>query len=153
MFHRFKFESEFYSALERIPFHVRMKLDLGGVKVSLNTWRAFSLEERRVLCHLPVGLDEERAVFTAYTAWLSSTHTGVAIERVPVVEPLTWGDREVPELVKRRSEGHACPITVNDWSQWAEHERYVLYKTATSKDANLFNEALGELRQKVRGEG
>jgi len=153
MFHRFEFESEFYSNLERIPFHVRMKLDLTGVKLSLNTWRAFRLEERQVLCHLPIGMDEERNVFISYLTWLSSARASVAIEQVPVVEPSTWGNTKVPETVRSRSDDHARPITDNDWRRWAEHERYALYKTAASKDPSLFDEALGEMLRRVRGKG
>lgn len=148
MFHRFEFESEFYPTLERIPFHVRMKLDLTGVKLSLNTWRAFSLEERWVLCHFPVETDEERGVFTAYLIWLAKTGAGVVIEPVPGIEPSTWGHTEVPPAVRSRGDGHARPVANDEWSQWAEHERYVLYKTATSKDPGLFNAALEEVRRK-----
>jgi hypothetical protein len=52
MFHGFRYESEFYPTLSRVPLHVRMKLDLTGVKISLKDWLSFSFEERTVLCHL-----------------------------------------------------------------------------------------------------
>lgn len=152
MFYRFKFEAEFYPHMERIPFHVRMKLDTTGVKLSLDTWHAFSLEERRVLCHLPIDTDEERGVFTAYLAWLSRTRANAEIERVAVVERSTWGHSEVPEAVARRGDANGSPVTSTQWRQWAEHERYALYKTAMSRDSSLFNEALEELYGKVRGE-
>ncbi|MDE0214180.1 MAG: nitrate reductase associated protein, partial [Deltaproteobacteria bacterium] len=66
MFHRFQFEAAFYPTLERLRFHVRMKLDLTGIRVSLHTWQTFSMEERRALCHLPADTDEEREVFAAF---------------------------------------------------------------------------------------
>lgn len=147
MFHRFEFESEFYPALGRIPFHVRMKLDATGVKLSLETWRAFSLEERRVLCHLPVETEEERSVFISYLAWLSRTHANAEIERAPVLDPLSWRADVIPEAVERRSEGH---ITASEWNRWAEHERYTLYKTAMSRDPELFEQAVAELRRRLR---
>ena len=37
MFYRYRFESEIYPSLNRIPLHVRMKLDLAGAKISLKT--------------------------------------------------------------------------------------------------------------------
>ena len=41
MFYRFGYETEFYPGLSRLPLHVRMKLDLTGIKISLKDWLAF----------------------------------------------------------------------------------------------------------------
>jgi hypothetical protein len=41
MFYRYHFESEIYPTLSLIPLHVRMKLDITGIKISLKTWLAF----------------------------------------------------------------------------------------------------------------
>ena len=54
MFNRYRFESEVYESLDRIPLDVRMKLDRTGAKISLKDWSAFSLQERWALCDLPV---------------------------------------------------------------------------------------------------
>jgi hypothetical protein len=145
MFYHFEFESEFYPTLERIPFHVRMKLDTTGVKLSLDTWRAFSLEERRVLCHLPTETEEERSVFISYMAWLSRTRANAEIERTPVLDSSSWGADTVPEAVERRGKGG---VTASEWNRWAEHERYALYKTAMSRDPELFEQALSELKKR-----
>ncbi len=45
-----------------------------GLRISLKIWLLFGLEERRVLCQLPVETEEEREVFPSYlkpldTAW------------------------------------------------------------------------------------
>ena len=58
MFYRYRFESEIYPSLSLIPLHVRMKLDITGVKISLKTWLSFSVEECWVLCHLTVETEE-----------------------------------------------------------------------------------------------
>ena len=62
MFHRFCHEAEYYPTLSRLPLHMRMKLDLIGVKISLKDWLSISFAERTVLCHLPCASDEEKAV-------------------------------------------------------------------------------------------
>ena len=149
MFYRFDFEAAFYPTLERLPFHVRMKLDLSGVRVSLNTWRAFTLEERRVLCHLPVDTDEEREVFTAFLAALAQARAGVEAERCPALDPDAWSAAVVPEAVAVRSDGEGVAVTLPEWGSWAGHERYALYKTALSKDPDLFRLALQELRTRL----
>ena len=149
MFYRFEFEAEFYPTLERVPFHVRMKLDLAGVRVSLSTWRAFSLEERRALCHLPVDNDEEKEVFAAFLAALAKARAGVEAERCSALDPDAWAAASVPDPVAARSEGEGVPVTPAEWGRWAGHERYALYKTALSKDPELFRLALEESRMRL----
>ncbi|MDE0028021.1 MAG: hypothetical protein OXU42_01280 [Deltaproteobacteria bacterium] len=149
MFHRFQFEAAFYPTLERLPFHVRMKLDLTGIRVSLNTWRAFSMEERRALCHLPADTDEEREVFAAFLDALARARAGVAAERCPVLDADAWSAAAVPEAVAARSAAEGSGVTPAEWSRWAGHERYALYKTALSKDPELFHQALRELRLRL----
>lgn len=149
MFYRFEFEAAFYPALERLPFHVRMKLDLAGVRVSLNTWREFSLEERRALCHLPADTDEEKEVFASFLAELGQARAGVVIECCPVLDADAWSAAAVPDAVILRSAGDGVPVTPAEWGRWAGHERYTLYKTALSKDPGLFRHALRELRQRL----
>lgn len=149
MFYRFEFEAAFYPALERVPFHVRMKLDLAGVRVSLNTWRAFSLEERRVLCHFPADTDEEKEVFAAFLSALARARAGVEAERCPALDADAWAAAVVPEAVAVRSEGEGVAVRLPEWGSWAGHERYALYKTALSKDPELFRLALQELRTRL----
>jgi len=66
MFNRYRFESEVYESLDRIPLDVRMKLDRTGAKISLKDWSAFSLQERWALCDLPVEAEERGGDFTSY---------------------------------------------------------------------------------------
>ncbi|MCY4487962.1 MAG: hypothetical protein OXF11_12740 [Deltaproteobacteria bacterium] len=149
MFYRFEFEAAFYPTLERLPFHVRMKLDVTGIRVSLNTWRAFSMEERWVLCHLPADTDEERRVFAAFLDALAHARAGVEAERCPVLDAAAWAAAAVPEAVAARSAAESTRVTPAEWSRWAGHERYALYKTALSKDPELFQQALQELRLRL----
>lgn len=149
MFHRFEFEAEFYPGLGRIPFHVRMKLDLAGVRLPLKTWRAFRMEERRALCHLPADTDEEREVFASFLAALARSHANAPVERCPALDGDAWAAAGVPEPVAVRSGGAGVRVTLTEWGRWAAHERYVLYKTALSKDPELFPTALQELRLRL----
>ena len=149
MFYRFDFEAAFYPNMDRVPFHVRMKLDLAGIRVSLSTWRALSLEERRALCHLPADSDEEKEVFAAFLGTLAAVRAGVEAERCPALDPDEWAAALVPETVAVRSEGAGVAVARAEWGRWASHERYTLYKTALSKDPELFHQALREMRQRL----
>ncbi len=149
MFHRFQFEEAFYPTLERLPFHVRMKLDLSGIRVSLSIWRAFSMAERRALCHLPADTDEERGVFVAFLEALARARAGVEAERCPALDAVAWAAGAVPEGVAARSAAEGTGVKPAEWSRWAGHERYALYKTALSKDPHLFQQALQEMRHRL----
>lgn len=148
MFFRFEFEAAFYPDLRRVPFHVRMKLDLVGIRVSLNTWCVLSLVERRVLCELPVETDEEKEVFATFLSALAESRAGVGAERCLPLDAGEWATT-VPKAVVQRSEVASVPVVPAEWSRWASHERYVLYKTALSKDPELFQQALKEMRQRL----
>ncbi len=151
MFHRFRYESEFYPTLNRLPLCVRMKLDLTGIKLSLKDWLAFSIEERQVICHLPIENQEEQAAFTAYLDFLCQKYNGSPVEMLPPLTASLWDTSRVPEPVLDRSETNGQAVTPQEWSHWKFHERYALYKNAISKsEPEKFYAVLAELRERAR---
>jgi hypothetical protein len=147
MFFRFAYEAEFYPALNRLPLHVRMKLDLTGIKISLKDWLAFSFEERTVLCHLPIETGEERKAFRSYVDFLSRKYRGEPAAETEVMASALWEQKGVPEPVARKSAATSHPVTLAEWSRWQAHQRYALYKTAISKSQpEAFEKVLDELR-------
>ncbi len=150
MFHRFQYEAEFYPELNRLPLHVRMKLDLAGIKLSLQHWLAFRLEERKVLCHLPVANEEELQVFVEYVNFLCQRYSGSAVQSLPPLSPDLWNSgHRIPEPVSETSRKEGKKITLEEWKRWQSHERYALYKTAVSKnESDKFFAVLGELRHR-----
>jgi hypothetical protein len=151
MFHRFEYEAEFYPTLSRLPLSVRMKLDLTGIKLSLKDWLAFNLEERQVICHLPVGNAEEQHAFTAYVDFLRRKYHGSPAERLPPMSDSLWHTpHRVPEPVLAKSNAKGKAVTLQEWSRWKFHERYALYKTAISKsEPEKFYAVLNELRERL----
>ena len=149
MFHRYDYEAEYYVNLSRLPLDLRRKLDHIGVKLSLKSWLAFSIEERTVLCHLPCESLEESRVFTAYLEFLCRRYNGVPIETTePLVDSL-WAPSAVPAPVAEKSAALGYAITLDQWRGWQSHERYALYKTATSKSQpEAFERVLQQLRQR-----
>lgn len=148
MFFRFSYEAEFYPALNRLPLHVRMKLDLTGIKISLKDWLAFSFEERSVLCHLPIETVEERRAFSSYLDFLSRKYCGEPVAAMEVMPSALWDRTQVPEPVARKSATTAHAVTLAEWSLWQAHQRYALYKTAISKSQpEAFEKVLAELRE------
>jgi hypothetical protein len=153
MFHRFQYEAEFYSQLDRLPLHARMKLDLTGIKLSLNQWLAFSLAERKAICHLPIESEEELQVFIEYMNFLCLKYNGGPAEVVPPMSPAPWDTAgQIPPLVVEKSREDGQGITLEEWARWRFYERYALYKTAVSKsEPEKFFAVLKELRQWKNG--
>jgi hypothetical protein len=151
MFHRFECEAEFYPTLCRLPLYVRMKLDITGIKLSLKDWLAFKLEERQVVCHLPVENAEEQHAFTAYVDFLRRNYHGSPAERLPPVNDSLWNTRNrVPEPVLDKSNVNGKAVTLQEWTRWKFHERYALYKTAISRsEPDQFYAVLNELRGRL----
>lgn len=148
MFHRFVYESEFYADLSRVPMHVRMKLDLTGVKISLDEWLAFSFEERTAVCHLPADTEEEKSAFISYLDFLSRKYGGEPAALTDALDSALWENvEEVPSSVTDKSALKMAPVTRDEWMRWKSHERYALYKTAIAKrDTEAFFALLTELR-------
>lgn len=148
MFHRFRYEAKFYPDLNRLPLHVRMKLDLIGLKISLNDWLAYSLEERQVLCHLSAENIEERQVFAGYLDFLSRKYQGKPVERTEAMDSEAWGAAQVPQPVAQKSAAYSHAVKLVEWRAWKTHQRYALYKTAISKNQpEAFAGVLDELRE------
>lgn len=152
MFYRFRCESEFYPTLSRVPLHVRMKLDLAGIKFSLKDWLAFSLEERTVLCHLPVDAPDERQAFIAYLEFLSRKCLGAPLALTAPANRLLWDNVDrIPEPVAAKSAARNQSVAVEEWARWNFFQRYALYKTAISEnEPEAFFDILKELREAKR---
>jgi hypothetical protein len=149
MFHHYQHESDIYPSLSRIPLHVRMKLDVTGIKISLKDWLAFSIEERTVLCHLPVGTEEEKQVFSSYLDFLSRRYRGVPVATTAAMSSSIWESaHQVPVPVAGKSASQIPPVTIEEWRHWQSHQRYALYKTALSQsEPEQFFAVLKEFRE------
>ena len=149
MFYRFLYEAAFYPNLDRLPLHVRMKLDLTGIKLSLKDWLAFHIEERTAICHLPVDHEDEKQAFRDYLNFLSHQYCGAPAPMIPPVDPLLWEmSNRVPGPVLERSGDNGKAVAIEEWTGWASHQRYALYKTAISRsEPEKFFAVLDELRK------
>jgi hypothetical protein len=149
MFHRYRHESDLYPALSRIPLDVRRKLDLTGIKLSLQHWLEFSMQERTVLCHLPVDTQEEKRAFSAYLDFLSRQYSGAPVATTVALDRSLWDtSNQVPAAVLDRIADSARRVSIEEWARWKSHQRYALYKTAVSKsDREQFFDVLKELRE------
>src|ERR1700676_4508899 len=59
MMRRSQFEAEVYESLSCLPMAARRKLDLLGIKISLDQWQHLGRGERLMICHAPTNSAEE----------------------------------------------------------------------------------------------
>jgi hypothetical protein len=150
MFFEFEHEVQWHADLRRLPLYVRMKLDRAGLKLTLDQWLAFAVEERRVICHLPVEDPEELRTFVEYLGYLCKNRHASALKTQPSLSPALWNTaRHIPPAVLDISRESGRVIGLDEWTRWQSHARYGLYKTATSKnEPEKFFALLKELRQR-----
>lgn len=154
MFHRYRYEAEYYPTLSRLPLDLRRKLDATGIKLSLKDWLAFAFEERTVLCHLPCESVDEARAFAAYIDFLSRQYRGAPAEKTAVLDSRLWDSSQLPEGVVEKSRGlENQTVTLERWRGWQPHQRYALYKTAVSKSQpGAFERVLEQLLHPIDGE-
>ena len=150
MFHRYQYEAAFYPTLSRLPLDLRRKLDLTGVKLSLEVWQSFSFEERTVLCHLPCETDEETQALSNYIDFLSRRYTGTPVEMIEPLNAALWQPSAVPQAVIEQSAALHRAVTLDRWRLCSSHDRYALYKTAVSKSQpEAFEQVLNQVLRRA----
>ena len=121
----FSFEREIYATLSLMPLSVRRKLDLSGLKLSLDGWQAMSAADRRALAEAEV--DDEASV-AAFTAALREAvqRAGAALQPLAPLGRAPWRSPSVPPALAARlvEVGALLPDAV--WSGLDDEARYVL---------------------------
>src|SRR5581483_10161915 len=137
MFRKFKFEEAHYQDLSAIPMSTRYKLDRVGLQVDPKTWSQFSMEERRVLCHLSVRSQGEVECYEEFLASLLRRHKAKIEKRDPLESRRERGEWEnlnrIPEQVYLRVLKLKKLLTPQEWIDLDDLERYVLYRLSLEK--------------------
>jgi hypothetical protein len=129
----FSFERETHETLAFMPFAVRRKLDLAGVKLSLEGWTALSLDDRRALRDLRVEAPAEVAAF------LDRLQTAAARLKIPVsalpdapADP-PWRTPSVPSSIRARIDELGAALPDDRWAALDDEDRYVLFRLAEKR--------------------
>jgi hypothetical protein len=135
----FSFERELYAALDFMPLDVRRKLDLAGIKISLDGWRSLPLGDRRALA---AAADD--AFGPALLA--SASRSGAAVAPLAAQGSPPWRSPAVPPALAARLAELEASLPDAAWAGLADGARYVLLRLASSpRDDGRLRAALGEL--------
>jgi len=146
MSHYFQFEADFVESLRCIPMEVRLKLDTCGIKLKLNHWHQFNLEEREKLVNLPCNTQTEINDYHDFLQNLIINKTGSpAKELIIENSPLWLNKNQIPEQVQNKAKEFNLMINLNQWQNLTDLQRFALIKLSLSgHENNNFFPALKE---------
>jgi hypothetical protein len=142
----FRFEQDFVESLRCIPMQVRYKLDTCGIKLKLQQWNLFTLEDRERLVSNGV---EDVAAIRAYRSILTEliqARSGEAPTELPVESLPAWlNDRQVPAVLMARTTDLGRELSIEQWQRLSPLQRFALIKLSqSSHEQNNFQPALAE---------
>lgn len=141
----FAFEHEHQSTLRGLPMGVRLKLDLCGIKPSLQQWRSLPIEARRLLVDLPVDTPATVHRLRRFFAFSLAQASAGTWSRVAEGE-FAWQDRSrVPQrLTLALADLGIAPVSSSAWSALDDLQRFALFKLARRSRTRHLAPALRE---------
>ena len=128
--HCFTFEQDFIGNWRCIPLCVRRKLDLCGVKLKLNHWLQLSQDQRQVLVDWPDAADSLEQFRQHLRDCTRTMADGRAMD-LPPVSGASWQKLvELPAAVQEAATARGVLLTLEQWEQLSELDRFALCKLA-----------------------
>lgn len=135
----FDFEREFEATLDCMPMSIRLKMDMCGLKLSLDQWQALPRDTRRTVmdaqCENPVDVQRLSQFIE-----LSMGRIGIVCPpRVPVDASVWQNPGQLPSQVLDALEAAKLPhLPKTAWAALSDLQRFALYKlTAKGPTRNL----------------
>jgi hypothetical protein len=147
MLRQFEFEADVYQSLNCVPMAARRKLDLLGIKISLEQWQQLGRGERLMICHAPAVSAEERDALRLFINEATLAHSGspprpLAAEAIQGAEP----PGELPLRLAANASAVDFVLTQSEWERLDNDERYALTKLGdTDRPSHNLKTALAEL--------
>ena len=128
--HCFAFEQDFIGSWRCIPLCVRRKLDLCGVKLKLNHWLQLSKDQRQTLVDWPDGADSLEQFRQHLRDCTRAMADGMAKD-LPTVSGAPWQQlAELPSAVQEAATARGVVLSLEQWAQLSELDRFALCKLA-----------------------
>jgi hypothetical protein len=135
----FDFERDFADTLRCIPMAVRFKLDLSGVKLSLEQWGVFTLDDREQLLLRACDTPEQVRVYRQLLASLVQTRAGQVAQDLRLPDYRAWDDTsQVPAQIRSFAHARDLPeLGLEQWQALDPFQRYVLLKLSRPSHDNV----------------
>ena len=146
MMRRFQFEAEVYESLSCLPMAARRKLDLLGIKVSLDQWQHLGRGERLMICHAPANSAEESDALRLFINEATIAKAGSAPKELP--QEIRNGARPPkapPSRLIDNAKSVGATLTQAKWDALDDDQRYALMKLgAAEKTSHNLKAAMSE---------
>jgi hypothetical protein len=126
----FLFETDFVEANVRcIPMIVRFKMDAVGIKLPLELWCKFSVDERKKLAIQYCDTIVENERYHHYLNGLVNIYSGKDAKVLAIHPAPLWANLEnVPEGLQQKAAEFNWFISVKKWSGLSNLQRFALLK-------------------------
>jgi hypothetical protein len=126
----FRFEEDFVEQNIRcIPMIVRFNMDAAGIKLKLLEWSRFDPGDRIELATRPCTSADEVSAYKTYLIGLIRKKTGKEASTMEVDENPFWRPiNHVPSLLREKANEFGWVISVNQWKDLTQLQRFALLK-------------------------
>lgn len=142
----FEFEQDFVGSLRCIPMSVRHSLDTCGVKLKLAHWNQFDTAERQALVDWDCSTPEAAKTYRERLQALIVEKSGSPAKTLDVDLLPDWRNvSKIPVQVEEKFQSQQVPLSVRQWAQLSELQRFALIKLSRpSHENNNFLPAVQE---------
>ena len=127
----FQFEADFVESLRCIPMAVRCKLDTCGIKLKLNQWNEFDLEQRQSLVEKACEQPKDVQAYREFLSSLITQHcTQSEVKTLEVAPNPDWlNQASIPEqLITTAKERANFGMSLEQWRSLTPLQRFALIK-------------------------
>jgi hypothetical protein len=128
----FSFEREVLASLDLLPLTVRRKLDLAGLKLSLESWQALPLGDRQALVDVEVEAEASVRAFERLVVE-AAERAGVALTKLAAPPQHPWRAPSAPDTLRAKLATLGATLDDATWASLDDDARFALVHFA--KDA------------------
>jgi len=133
----FEFEQDFVGSLRCIPMVVRHHLDTCGVKLKLDHWNHFSQAQRQNLVDWPCDTPTAAENYKEQLQQMITAQTGAPAKTLEIQGNPPWQQlKAIPEVVSAKFAAEKVPLTVGQWCELDELQRFALIKLSRPSHEN-----------------
>ena len=145
MMRRFQFEAEVYESLSCLPMAARRKLDLLGIKISLDQWQHLGRGERLMICHAPTNSAEESEALRLFINEATIAKAGSAPKELAAEKRETARPPKAPPArLIENAKSVGVTFTQTEWDGLDDDQRYALIKLGVEKNSHNLKAAMNE---------
>jgi hypothetical protein len=145
MMRRFQFEAEVYESLSCLPMAARRKLDLLGIKISLDQWQHLGRGERLMICHAPTNSAEESEALRLFINETTMAKAGSAPKELAMeIRQSARPPKAPPPRLIENAKSLGVTFTQTEWDGLDDDQRYALIKLGVEKNSHNLKAAMQE---------